>query len=221
MSLREIIPAEINEDALAHEITKLVKIFKPKTILEIGSSSGEGSTQAFIKGITDSDLFCIEASQPRYEKLVENVKEYPFVHPYHTTSVRDDESMTEGEVRQFFGLLNGVLDLPVMEIGEERVLKWYENEHIIVDEMKTPRDGIRTIMRENSIERFDMVLIDGSPFTAISEMKLIYGAKVIVMDDIMGLKCLETHARMKQSRDYMLYKTNTTLRNGFSIWIRK
>lgn len=226
MSLSDIIPPEINDDELADEITKLVKIFKPKVILEIGSSSGEGSTQAFIRGISSIPeqpcvLYCIEASDVRYKNLVKNVMQYKFVKSYFTTSVKDEESMSVQEIKHFFGLLTGLIDLEVLEIGEERVIKWLEDEQQNIDNMQTPRDGIRRIKKENEIDVFDMVLIDGSPFTAMAEMSLVYGSSVIIMDDIMGLKCYETHMRMKKDKNYMLYKENKILRNGYSVWIHK
>lgn len=227
MGLKDIIPAEIHDDELANEITKLVKMLRPATMLEIGSSSGEGSTQAFIRGMQERGadtgmLYCIEASRPRFERLKKNVAHMgDAVKPYHVTSVRDDEAMSDGEVRRFFGLLTGLVKLPVLDIGEDRIISWHEDELNNVAEMDTPRDGIRQIMAENDIDIFDMVLIDGSPFTALAELALVHGAKIIVLDDIMAFKTFEVHQRMKRDREYRMYKTNETLRNGYSIWIKK
>lgn len=222
MTLRDIIPPEIKDDELSQEIIKLCRTFKPETALEVGSSTGEGSTQAFIEGIAGhGTLYCIEASKPRYEQLVQNTAMHEWVKPYHTASVRPDESMTRREVSLWFGLLDGLINLPVMEIGEERVIGWLDNEDDIIDDTGTPRNGIRRIKKENDIDVFDIVLIDGSPFTAMAELALVYGAGIIIMDDIMGVKCFEAHHRMQRDRHYRLYKENKHLRNGYSIWIRK
>ncbi len=48
--LENIIPPEIKNDAFYHTIYRLAKTEAISTILEIGSSSGEGSTEAFVLG---------------------------------------------------------------------------------------------------------------------------------------------------------------------------
>ena len=51
---------EIYNDELFYKILELVQKYKPKTILEIGSAEGTGSTQALIKGINHTCiLFCV------------------------------------------------------------------------------------------------------------------------------------------------------------------
>lgn len=71
--LQEIIAPEIINDAFYEAIYKLGSSEEVKTILEIGSSSGVGSTQAFVKGIRvnplHSTLFCMELSKERFALL--------------------------------------------------------------------------------------------------------------------------------------------------------
>lgn len=75
MSNNEIIPPEVLDDNFYHSLVHCASRSDVKTILEIGSSSGEGSTDAFVKAIrnrSDSNsvkLFCMEVSQARFEKL--------------------------------------------------------------------------------------------------------------------------------------------------------
>ena len=63
-------------------------------VLEIGSGSGNGSTQCFIESLVerkDSVLYCIETNEEWYSDLVENTKEYSFVFStkseYHSSLV--------------------------------------------------------------------------------------------------------------------------------------
>jgi len=70
--LDNIIPPEIKNDEFYEAIIKLTSTEKIKTILEIGSSDGSGSTKAFAEGLKRNSnnpiLFCLEVSRPRFEK---------------------------------------------------------------------------------------------------------------------------------------------------------
>lgn len=48
--------------------------------------------------------------------------------------------------------------------------------------------GIQKIKRENEIDFFDVVLIDGSEFTGFVELSEVYGAKWLLVDDINTFK---------------------------------
>src|SRR3990167_6712350 len=71
--LDNIIPPEIKNDSFYYAIYRLAKTEAISTILEIGSSSGDGSTEAFVLGLTENSfkptLFCMEISMPRFTAL--------------------------------------------------------------------------------------------------------------------------------------------------------
>src|SRR6267154_5149422 len=60
-------PGEIKDDAFYYCIERLAREADLRTILEIGSSAGGGSTEAFVKGIRRNParptLFCMEVSR--------------------------------------------------------------------------------------------------------------------------------------------------------------
>ena len=67
-----IIPAEIKYDNFYNYIIQLISNSNDiKTILEVGASSGDGSTEAFMKGKQNKEikLFSIEVCTERYELL--------------------------------------------------------------------------------------------------------------------------------------------------------
>lgn len=63
-----IIPAEIKNDSFYHLLNSVAQLSEVKNILEIGSSSGQGSTEALVSGIrsrrdsSEVSLFCMEIS---------------------------------------------------------------------------------------------------------------------------------------------------------------
>jgi hypothetical protein len=68
----DIIPPEIKNDNFYNLIIKVIQIDKSiKNILEIGASSGDGSTEAFMTGKQDRDiqLYSVEVCTERFEIL--------------------------------------------------------------------------------------------------------------------------------------------------------
>src|SRR6476619_2112534 len=90
-SLDQVIPPEILHDELYDLIERLARDPRVGSILEIGSSAGQGSTAAFVSGIKDNPtrptLFCIEISKPRFHALRETYATNPQVRPYNASSV--------------------------------------------------------------------------------------------------------------------------------------
>ena len=66
----QTIPPEIVDDEFYEVIRTLARTATVRTVLEIGSSTGEGSTRAFVEGLSENPvrprLFCLEVSHPRY-----------------------------------------------------------------------------------------------------------------------------------------------------------
>ena len=71
--LNFIIDPEIKNDDFYQAIQEIARYSNIKTVLEIGSSSGQGSTEAFVKGLRENanqpTLFCMEVSQTRFKAL--------------------------------------------------------------------------------------------------------------------------------------------------------
>ncbi|MCY7367257.1 MAG: hypothetical protein LH474_03810, partial [Chamaesiphon sp.] len=71
--LDRLIPPEIKNDDFYAIIQKIAREADIQTVLEIGSSSGGGSTEAYVTGLRDNPnrpiLYCMEVSQPRFAEL--------------------------------------------------------------------------------------------------------------------------------------------------------
>jgi hypothetical protein len=167
-----LIPPEIKDDELYSCILRLSREAPLANVLEIGSSSGGGSTEAFVTGLRHNPgsprLFCMEVSIPRFE-----------------------------------------------------VLGWLRQDRNYIAEQGVPENGIRRIRVEHGIELFDMVLIDGSEFLGVAELNEVYGAGIIVLDDVNGYKNYYNYQRLRDDSAYWLVQENLALRNGFAIFIRR
>jgi hypothetical protein len=208
MSNNEIIPPEVLNDQFYFSLVHCASRPDIKTILEIGSSSGEGSTDAFVKAIrnrSDSNLvklFCMEISQVRFEKLSGIYKNDSFVKPYRLSSVRVNQFPSKESVIHFYQNFQTNLNLYPLE----QVLGWLEQDLSYIANSGLDACGI------------DMVLIDGSEFTGHAELSLVMGAKIIALDDINAFKNYQSYQVLINDPNYKIIAREMDLRNGFAIF---
>ena len=219
--LDRIIAPEIKNDRFYSAIYELAKTETIHTILEIGSSSGEGSTDAFVKGIRENPhqpmLFCMELSLPRFLALKNHYKNDPFVVCYNVSSVPIDSFPSEEEVLHFMRTVNTSL----RGFREDEVIHWLRQDIAYVKFANVPQEGISLIKSEQQIEYFDVVLIDGSEFTGQAELELVYGAKFILLDDIRAFKNYNNFQKLFRDPFYELIEVNQHLRNGYAVFKKK
>src|SRR6478672_9484602 len=122
--LDRIIPPEVKDDEFYEAIQTLARETDIKTVLEIGSSSGAGSTEAFVKGLRHNPnhptLFCMEISKPRFLALQKTYDREDFVKCYNVSSVPVDSFPRADEVIRFYKTTKTNLNFyPI-----EQVLLW-------------------------------------------------------------------------------------------------
>ncbi|BAT55078.1 Glycosyl transferase, group 1 [Nostoc sp. NIES-3756] len=216
--LNRLISPEIHNDDFYTAILQITSQEEIKTILEIGSSSGEGSTQAFFTGIRQNlhkpILFCMEVSKVRFNELNNKYKNEDFVKVYNTSSVPIESFADKQEVIDFYNTTNNNLKLYPLE----RILDWLKQDIDYVQELGYSGNGINRIKQENGIDYFDLVLIDGSEFTGTAELNEIYGAKYILLDDINTFKNYNNFYKLLKDKNYILIECNHKVRNGYAVF---
>lgn len=221
--ISDIIPAEVLNDDFYNEIILLASRQDIKTFLEIGSSSGGGSTQALVDGIkmnpnrNDVRLFCMELSRARFIRLSETYASENFVKTYNLSSVSTKEFPNTAEVEFFYNNVRTNINRATLPT----VLEWREQDITYIKDNALDANGIQFIMQANGIDKFDFVLIDGSEFTGERELMHVLGAKIIALDDINAFKCFSAFNILSSHFAYNLISCNMELRNGFAIFERK
>ncbi|MHB8612747.1 MAG: hypothetical protein ACYDAL_10010 [Candidatus Dormibacteraceae bacterium] len=215
------IPPEILDDEFYAVIQTLARTASISTALEIGSSNGAGSTRAFVEGLHENPerplLFCLEVSRQRFKELVLRYGQDAQVRCYNLTSVSLERFPSEAAVVDFYNSHQSKLSrIPLRE-----VLRWWRQDISYVGRLGEARDGIRVIKDENHVDRFGMVLIDGSEFTGSAELEDVYGADYILLDDIGTYKNFGNYERLLADPAYSLRGSNETLRNGYAVFERK
>jgi ADP-heptose:LPS heptosyltransferase len=221
MSLDHLIAPEIKDDEFYHLISTLACQEELRHVLEIGSSAGGGSTEAFVNGLKTNPhnpkLYCLEVSKGRFRELADRYASCGFVRAYNASSVPVSGFMSEAEVRHFYTANTTRLNqYPLRD-----VLSWLKEDIRYVSEAAVPSNGIELIKAENGISEFDLVLIDGSAFTGMAELQAVYGSKIIMLDDINDIKCLQAFEVLKSDSQYFLERVNWDLRNGFAIFRKR
>ena len=219
-TLDDIIPGEIANDSFYRAMRRHASSAQVRTILEIGSSAGQGSTRAFVDGILQNPsgavLYCMEVSEVRFDALRQTYAKHKFVRPFNVSSVPLDAFPTADEVAQFYGAhTTNLNNFPL-----ETVLGWLKADIAYVKKHGKDDDGIRLILNADRLSGFDMVLIDGSEFTGRAELREVLGAKVIMLDDINSFKNYESYQSLNSDPDYSLEDEDWNLRNGYAIFIR-
>ncbi|MBJ6727760.1 O-linked N-acetylglucosamine transferase family protein [Geomesophilobacter sediminis] len=218
--IERIIAPEIKDDEMHQMIVELAQRPDVKTILEIGSSAGGGSTSAFVAGLLRNPvrptLYCMEVSGPRFEVLAGTYREIPEVRCYRASSVPRERFPSEEQVRDFYRTTRTNLNA----YPEDEIVRWLRQDLEYIAEAKVNEEGIRTIKRENNIDTFDMVLIDGSEFTGEAELEEVYGARFILLDDTVAYKNWATYHRLAKDPNYRLLRENHRLRNGYAVFER-
>ncbi|MEA5567123.1 glycosyltransferase [Anabaena sp. UHCC 0399] len=218
--LNNLIPAEIKNDEFYYTILEIVQREDIKTVLEIGSSSGSGSTEALVKGLrinpSNPRLFCMEVSNNRFSQLVKTYKDDWFVKCYNMSSISLNKFPDKQEIIDFYNSVKTNLNF----YNIERILGWLQQDIDYIKNSGVSEEGIQNIKQENEIRFFDFVLIDGSEFTGVAELNEVYGAKYICLDDINTFKNYQNFHRLLKDSHYTLIRSNLTLRNGYAIFER-
>ncbi|MEA3211416.1 MAG: hypothetical protein QOE70_4473 [Chthoniobacter sp.] len=215
-----IIPGEITRDPFYDKLRALATLPDVATILEIGSSAGAGSTEAFVSGIRErpsrADLYCMEVSATRFTQLRATYQAFDFVHCYNVSSVPLSDFPTHETVSTFCDTVPSALRAYPKSV----VLGWLDADLEYVRSHGLDLNGIELIKAEQKIGAFDLVLIDGSEFTGEAELRHVYGARLIALDDINAYKNWHNHLRLSTDPNYEVIAEDRSVRNGFSVFRR-
>jgi hypothetical protein len=215
-----LIPAEIAGDSFSELIEEIAATEGVREVLEIGSSAGEGSTAAWVRGalrnVVRPRLHCIEVSTERHARLVERWGAHEFVHCHHVSSIPIERFPSFDDVERFYR------DVPsrLRNFDLARVLGWLQQDLDYLRDHGLSAPGIAQIKDRYSIDTFDAVLIDGSEFAGPAELDDVYGARFLLLDDTETFKNWENSRRLRADPEYRLLHADSETRNGFAVFER-
>ena len=218
--LDALIPPEIADDAFAEIIEDIAATPGVCEILEIGSSAGEGSTAAWVRGALRNSrrprLHCIEVSTERHAALLERWGEHDFVYCHHLSSIPAERLAAANDVERFYRETPSRL----RDFELTTVLGWLQQDIAYLRENGLSGPGIAAVKERYGVETFDAVLIDGSEFAGGAELEEVYGARFLLLDDTETFKNWETSRRLQTDPGYTVVRCDPHVRNGFAVFER-
>lgn len=222
-ALDHLMPPQMKNDSFYRAIVKVAATPGVKTILEIGASSGQGSTEALVNGAMKNpggypEIHSIEVSKARMASFLQTWKAYPFVHGYNTSAVPTASFPSKDDITRFYQTVRSKL----RNVRLERVLGWLQQDlDYLAEHPDLDVHGIRRIKAETRVNTFDAVLIDGSEFTGKAELDEVHGAWFLMLDDTRSYKNWDNCARLLNDPAYRLVKKSRWTRNGWAVFERK
>lgn len=199
---------QINSHSLfGSYIYKICKNPNIKTVVEIGTWNGFGSTKCVLDAISDDSskhLTSIELYPEMYRMAKENISKY----------IKNINQIT---------LLNGSIisykdafwfDHNTIDIQNDGHAKlWYQKD---MEFLKKSENVLSKIP-----EKIDLLILDGGEYTSYPEFKLLKDrSNIIALDDIYVHKNKKTHNELYTDNQYICLISSNE-RNGFSIFERK
>lgn len=221
-----VLHPQVKNDELQVLLERLAADPSARTILEIGASDGRGSTRGLVRGMKRNpsapQLHSIEFSKRRFERLQRRYRGNPNVHCHNVATVGESETLTADSIKTFFANGGAELYAPADPcFVESEFARLLAESHDYIRDNSLPQDGIASIKSRFGIDRFDLVFMDGGPFTGEAELDHVYGARVIAFDDIFDLKNHVNHCRMSADAAYEMVAFSRLLRGGYSVFRRR
>lgn len=191
-----------------------VRVLHLRSLLEIGSFDGDGSTQVLIsalKSFREKRLVCLELRRERYAKLKENTSAYPWVESHCAPSISwEDFTLRDfdQDIWPHFASSDPEIYL--------RVKGWW------VEDTELVKSSQAAGYLESTTEEFDGVLIDGGEFSGYDEFRLLrQRAKCFLLDDVFKVfKNRRVFAELSDDPAWRLFYVNRDDRNGTAIFCR-
>jgi hypothetical protein len=219
-----IIAPEIFNNEFFTKLKEIANLEEIKLFLEIGCSSGEGSTEALISTIKgrpdvgECKYIGFEIIKARHGELLRHYGHLAFVDFIRKTSV---------SIKQYPSYLSLIFFYlfkvnKLRDYGLFTVLSWMrlEKKYLRTHVMQFSKSGIDEVLGADKATLPDFALIDGSEFTGRAELDRLIGTKYIALDDILTFKNWENYHRLKSSNEYQLWFQDKELRNGCAIFKR-
>lgn len=222
VGLDRIMAPQVKRERFYRAIQRVAATAGVRTILEIGASSGDGSTEALVSGaLTNPDgppsIHTIEVSKQRFAALAERYRELDFVHCHNVSSIAAGRFPDEDEVTRFYRAVRSKLRNNRLE----KVLGWLRQDLAYLGQHpELSVDGIARIKAETGIQVFDAVLIDGSEFTGERELALVEGARFVLLDDTRTFKNWKSQEKLLSDARYRRIAWSWFFRNGWAVFER-
>lgn len=196
------------DDEFGRAIASTIRHCGIRSVIEIGSWDGSGSTSVIIQALQpapEKRLTCVEANPERHAALQRVTAPHSWVETVCSRSV-SRATQTPQAFRQVWESPFNRLRYP-----QDEVERWWNEQ----------RDG-RGYLDSLTDERWDAALIDGCEFCGWDDYRLLRDrVKVLMLDDVFhAYKCAQAHEDLRRRVEWECIWSSAFVRNGAAIWMR-
>lgn len=196
------------DDDFGRAIVATIRACSVRSVIEIGSWDGTGSTAVILQALAPFDskrMTCVEANPERHAALAKLMAGRPHVTTVCSRSV-SRVSMTPQRFEDVWDSPYNRLPYPV-----EQVRQWWDAQP----------DGLGYLDTLTN-ETWDAALIDGCEFCGWDDyVRLRDRVRVLMLDDVyQAYKCAEAHEDLRHRPEWHCMWASAFVRNGASIWVR-
>jgi hypothetical protein len=205
-----------------------------RVVVEVGSGAGAGASSAIIAGILRrpgrldrSLLAClIEVGAERRARLTQRYAHLPFVRIIAASAVPLSAFPSAADV----SAAHAAWSSPEFSVSD--ALKWRQEDWDYLQLPGTVHDGIGIALAAAQAfvggaaelllggDAVDVAVLDGSEFCGWQELRQLYGARVIALDDTRALKHRRSREFLHASGCYTVLADMLHDRNGWAIFER-
>lgn len=198
----------VREEALEH-------------VLEIGSASGSGTTAVLVAALSAQEqpaqLYCLEPQPDKFTQLSQRYAHLPWVHPYPYPSAVAAQYAPVDELTWFYQHIPSALQ----SYSLDQLLAWREAELALLSADSPVGGTIPWLCQHHQIPGFDLVVLDGAEYAGHADLDSVYGARLLVLDDINAFKNRHNYQRLITDPNYYLITENWTHQHGFAMFKRR
>lgn len=197
-------------DEFGRAIANTVRVCGVRTVVEIGSWDGTGSTTVLmhaLDSVPGHHLTCVEANPDRHAALVRLTSSRSWV----TTVCSRSVSTASVTPAQFTDVWQSPHNRLRHRYSEDQVREWWNDQPL----GKGYLDGLTD-------ETWDAALIDGCEFSGWDDYRLLRDRVcVLMLDDVFhAYKCAQAHDDLRSRPEWSCIWSSAFVRNGASIWAR-
>jgi len=166
-----------------------------KTIVEIGTWNGAGSTRCIHAGMSADDvLYSLECNRSMYESALPLWEDKENVH-------------------LIFGRIIEEQEMDISNLSREETV-WYTNDIVAMRECPNVISELP--------ESIDLLVLDGGEFSTLAEFsKLVDRSTYIFLDDTICRKTKEVRRILMDSEDFETLEDSPNDRHGWSLFRRR
>lgn len=210
-------PEVRTKDFFGQTIQRIIRRYRPKKILDIGSWDGSGTTTCLLSKLTYEPEFidCVELIPERAE-IIKNeiVPLFPFVRVNNCSTILYDQWSYKDFEHDLWG---NIPNEDKSKLSKSEIQEYWEREQASL------KKASNSFLNEHNKIHYDFVVIDGGECTGWDEYRLLKGRfDIIAFDDVFkAFKCYWAYHDMLNNPDFELIAASCFVRRGFAAFAKK